>query len=658
MHTGALNFRVFLLIALLPAVDDTSAQTVDWWDPIAVAEAPFPTTHRFPGMSDVAASPWGIYGVGTTQCDNISPRFRAVCKGLLVKYDANGRRQWRKVLKYRDDTWIKAVVADESGVYVHGTYRWGEHQFPNDVSFVHKYAHDGTLQWQFLDSEGNPQGYRIGRIQAQALVLHDGYLYAASRRNRGSILRKFTLDGELVWLVPAVAVGSLAAGDGVIYGSEGSHRGGGLHKETWFQAWDTDGNLVSSFPTETIAENGLAFHDGALYFCAREGDTTQDIYSLNKMQPDGALVWRIAYGRALHRPQGCGVHVDDSGVTVAVNLAIKPAPEYPVNLTARRYDFDGQEIYRWDYPSLIAMTNAVSVLEDEVYIAGFDSETVFSGSGYGYGIVGKLSGGPLLKPALARLDGATPGSAERLAVLDHNYGAGSVSAGVQVPGSDTGDIVFFSEGLRPVDFFATDDLTGNGRDELVVLSKVPAVVEIVDGTTGDLHVGIELDDDFEPIAAVIAYAGAIPVLAVLNRHYSKSYVRVDSFDARTGASLGTIPFNPGHAPLDLFALPSGSDLRYAVLAVDDTGNSPGLLEIRNAEGSLDRNLRLGKSMTPLRGLIYDEGGEPRIAVLRQNVAEKWLDVVVVNPDMGVLSECGVQPAVRARRLRVFTRCRC
>ena len=289
-----------------------------------------------------------------------------------MKHDAEGDRLWRKLLQDRDDTWITAVVADESGVYVHGTYRWYQ-QFPTLESFVRKYAHDGTLLWKFRDSEGNPDGYRIARIRSHALVLHDGHLYATSWRGRGSILRKFTLDGDLVWLVPASAVGSLAAGDGHIFGSEGTDEG--TQFETRFQIWDTDGNLVDSFPTEPIAENGLAWHDGALYFCAREGFYDRDYYSLNKMQPDGTPVWRIPYGRALYEPQGCGVHVDDGGVTVAVNLSQRRRDTYPVNLTVRRYDFNGGETSRWDFPSLVAAPNAVSVLGDEVYIGGYDLET-------------------------------------------------------------------------------------------------------------------------------------------------------------------------------------------------------------------------------------------------------------------------------------------
>ena len=219
MNSSAFRFRFLFLAGLLPVFDGASAQTVEWWDPVALAESRF-SPSSFPGISDVVATPWGIYSVGMTQCVD-DPTFFNIpgCKGLLVKYDAQGDRLWRKLLQDRDDTWIKAVVADESGVYVHGTYRWYQ-QFPNDESFVRKYAHDGTLLWKFRDSEGNPDGYRIARIRAQALVLHDGFLYASSWRGRGSILRKFTLDGELVWLVDARAIRSLAAGDGLIFASD------------------------------------------------------------------------------------------------------------------------------------------------------------------------------------------------------------------------------------------------------------------------------------------------------------------------------------------------------------------------------------------------------------------------------------------------------
>ena len=135
--------------------------------------------------------------------------------------------------------------------------------------------------------------------------------------------------------------------------------------------------------------------------------------------------------RRIGRWKVVGVHVDAEGVTFAANLRVVNDATYPVNLTIRRFTFDGEEISRWDFPSLAAVPNAVSVLGDEVYIGGYDLET-------GQGIAGRLSGAPLLKPALAQLDGSVSGSAERLAVLDHHYGAGPVTARVQVPGADTG----------------------------------------------------------------------------------------------------------------------------------------------------------------------------------------------------------------------------
>ena len=171
-----------------------------------------------------------------------------------------------------------------------------------------------------------------------------------------------------------------------------------------------------------------------------------------------------------------------------------------------------------------------------------------------------------------------------------------------------------------------------------MLSKVPPVVEIVDNESGDQLLHLELDADFEPIAAVIANDSGTPVLAVLHKHSSKNYVRVDTFDAATGAGLGTIAYNPAFTPLDLYALPSASGLRYAVLAAATTAGDPDKLEIRNADGSLDRNLWLGTEMTPLRGVQYEEGRAARIAVLRQNTKQGWLDIEVVDPDAGVLSK--------------------
>ena len=75
MHTGALNFRVFLLIALLPVFDGASAQTVEWWDPVAEAE------NRFFGLplsgnQRCGCDALGNYSVGLTQCVNDSGGFQ------------------------------------------------------------------------------------------------------------------------------------------------------------------------------------------------------------------------------------------------------------------------------------------------------------------------------------------------------------------------------------------------------------------------------------------------------------------------------------------------------------------------------------------------------------------------------------------------------
>jgi hypothetical protein len=73
------------------------------------------------------------------------------------------------------------------------------------------------------------------------------------------------------------------------------------------------------------------------------------------------------------------------------------------------------------------------------------------------------------------------------------------------------------------------------------------------------------------------------------------------------------------------------------LAVDATGASADKLEIRNADGSLDRNLWLGTEWTPFRGLQYEESGAAHIALLRRHADEGWLRLDVVDPDGGVLS---------------------
>jgi hypothetical protein len=312
-------------------------------------------------------------------------------------------------------------------------------------------------------------------------------------------------------------------------------------------------------------------------------------------------------------------------VTFAGNLRLGHRYTFDANLTVRRFSFDGEEQSRWDFASLAAVPNSVSVLGDAVYLAGWDLES-------DKGFTGRVSGVPTLPPTMVVLNSAAPGAPGRLSLLDHHYGAGLVSALTQdLPPSNTGDLVQFSADLRPVDFLGVPDLNGNGHDELAVLSKRPQVAEVVDSHSGVLLLHVDLDQDFEPVAAAVDDG----VLAVLSKHQRKTYVRVEEFDIASGAALGSTAFNPNYTPLDLIAL-SGSSRRYAVLGEDAVGDGQPKLEIRDSGGALVKNLWLGRSMKPLRALAYSDGGEQRIAILRQRKDLGWTELAIVDPETGVI----------------------
>ncbi len=618
--------RVLLVACTLSLIHTARAQTVEWWDPAGYS---YPGSYTAAsGITQVKATEFGVYSVGRTDCTLVNPNVPTIlnCHGLLLKYDTDGNVVWRKIISNRDDTRISAIAVDETGVYIHGTDKWFEVR-RHEESFVQRYTHDGDRVWTFRDSEGNPRHYRLVNAKAQALILYDGYLYASSRREYyrrsgqlyGNFLRKFSLDGQLEWLVESPS-GSLAAGDGKIFSSQSD----------WVEIFDTDGNLLANFRTpELIAENGLAYHDGALYYCslgpARQGRRVP--YGLRKMWLDGTPAWQIDWGRTdFPYAEGCSVEVDDGGVTFAGNLRLGHRDTFDANLTIRRYSLYGEELSRIDFPSLVAVPNSLSVLGDEIYLAGWDLES-------GKGFTGRVSDAPTLPPTMAVLNSPEPGAPARLALLDHHYGAGPVSAVTQdLPASDTGDLVQFSADLRPVDFLGMPDMNGNGHDELVVLSKRPAVAEIVDSHSGILLLHVDLDKDFDPIAAAITDDG---VLAVLSKHPGKNYERVEEFDIATGARLGETPFNPNYTPLDLFAL-SDSSRRYAVLGEDAVGDGQPKLEIRDSGGTLVKNLWLGRSMKPLRALAYYDGGLQRIALLRQRKDVGWTELAIVDPETGVV----------------------
>ncbi|HEX5788020.1 MAG TPA: SdrD B-like domain-containing protein, partial [Woeseiaceae bacterium] len=454
------------------------------------------------------------------------------------------------------------------------------------------------------------------------------------RRGCGPLVRKFSFDGQLLWLRTGIG-GALAVGDGKVFTSR--------------DTYTADGDFLGrrSLDGLVIAPKGLAYYDGALYLCSLDpyggdrGGPPQ--LAVLKTDLDGNVEWQVDYPKSEQR-MVCAVDATSDGVYVTAQLSFRSLGTFTPNgnqryrpgLTVRRWDASGAATATWDFPALSGpwdpfthqeyedLPYSISVLEGAVYLAGHDA-------GADTGFVARVSGETLLSPSVVGLD-----DGKRLAVLEHQYGAGAVTAIVQAAdGTGGSGRVAFSDGLRPVDFFAVHDLGGDGREDLGVLSRRPALLEVVDSQGGITPAVLPIDADFEPVAAASVANGPATILAVLMKHRTKGYTRVEEFDALSGESLRTIPFNPNFLPLDVMALGNGATRRYAVLMLDPAPGGAHKIEIRDTVGNPAVNAWLGSRLTPVQALAYtDHAGAERIAVLRRNAELDWQDIVVADPDGG------------------------
>ncbi len=425
---------------LLTGTNEAPAQTIEWWDRAGEAHTSFKNRPR---IYEVTATPYGVYSVGEADCRD-GAKYRA-CKGLLSKYDTDGRLVWRLLTEVGDTATINhGVAADENGIYVVGTAiiddpRVGPGSFFDlrETAFVQKYSHDGLEAWRYVDWFDGPKGHRLVNSTGCSIAVDNSGIYTTTgnllRKSCGGFLRKLSFDGDLLWLRervlqnPFVYVGgdALAVGDGKVF--------------TEHSIVSADGEFLGSrtTPTTNVREQGLAYHDGALYFCSPDtfGGWSQGPAQVNVYKTDleGNVAWHVAYPTSTRHAgptigpesrQTCAMHADTSGVYLASNLAFRNM-SYSPGLAVRQWDFSGTQVAAWDFPSIAdSMPASVSVLGDTVFVSGHDAQA-------DAGFTARVSGDALLSPAAALLD-----DADQLAVLEHHYGAGPVSASIrQVDGN-------------------------------------------------------------------------------------------------------------------------------------------------------------------------------------------------------------------------------
>ena len=90
-------------------------------------------------------------------------------------------------------------------------------------------------------------------------------------------------------------------------------------------------------------------------------------------------------------------------------------------------------------------------------------------------------------PPLLALGTGNPSMPPRFAVLAHDFGAGPVRTAIREAYPDSPEqTVEFSSNLKPVGYEKVPDLNSNGYEELAVVSRLPAVVEVRDSLDGSL----------------------------------------------------------------------------------------------------------------------------------------------------------------------------
>jgi len=576
------------------------AQTVEWWGDEE-------------SSTQVLATSQGVYTVGSVRRDD-------EFKGVLSKYSPDGRLLWQQFDEWPDRSVYVGIAADESGVYVLGgrTLPDVSTQYSPRVrtGVLRRYDHDGNLAWTFADYPDNPKGFAIANMYPSEVVVNEeGVFVLSSRYGHQPYLRRFDFDGNLVWLrllsEGKSFAAELAEGDGMLFAASNGLVGGVTY------VYSMDGDFIQYVRTGKVTTNGLAYSNGAVFACSRY----QNVATLQKVDLDSGYEWSLDFGK--NDIGGCALTTDGDELIVAMNDTPRNGRARRAGPTVHRYDSDGALLDAWEFPSLDVVPSSVSLLDDALYVEGY-VRADFSG------FVAHLSPVRTLPPAAAVVE--TGGAGSGVAILEHQYGAGPVTAKVTSVGGSHETTLAFSDDLRPVDFFTTGDLSGNGVDDLAVLSRDPARLEVVDGASGSSLVAIDLPQWMEPIAAVASARVGEPVLAVLMQHPQKHHILVEEFDAATGAKLASIPYNPLYSAQDL--LPAGEiegERYYAVLAVPERTTGPAKIEVRNTALSEVRHVWLGVGYSPVAAVSLDDGGGGKqVAVLRRNALQGWTDVAIVD----------------------------
>ncbi len=594
---------VSLFLLLLPFT--CPGQSFEWFDrmqntPPWPDDTPDPRSAFTP---EVVASEYGIYSVSEVNC-----KWRH-CLTRVSKYRAeDGKLLWRRKFSIGQyPTQPLSLTVNALGVYVTGVFNTHPDPSPdnlNYVSYVRGYTHDGDIALTVQDLYPNVFSHAIESDAGGLYIL--GSTLGSPQFPRRALLQKLDFDGGLAWTREFPAFGDqgveLLTGDGYLFAAT-------IYT---IEIYRTDGSFVRSFPSQMGGELGqMAYHDGFLYTVGNE--------TVDKFDLDGVKVWSIPVGFGVNGMWASNALAASDDGLHQIGSLIHANTGPTIGRVLLHIGFDGSIIGTEEYPGSRYVPVSLSVLDGTVYSSGISDDSGVAA------YTARHSSDDLVHPSILALAGATNAQPPRLAVLQHDFGAGPVRAALRdaAPGSFE-YIVQYSDGLTPVSFDKLTDLNGNGYEELVVVSRLPAVAEVRDSLDGTLLSTIRLGNWLEPIVATVEQrTGEAPRLAVAVRHRTEHRLLLRVHDLETGLLLASISYNPNFEPVDVLPLPQtagSSEYSYALLGRNPVAGSPHKVEIRGTTSGLLRNLWMEPEQSPQELELTGSVADPHLAVLLVNIA--------------------------------------
>lgn len=301
---------------------------------------------------EVAVGATGVYVVGDTFGALPGQANGGGVDAFVRKYDFDGSEVWTRQFGSLSDELAHEVAADASGVYVAGLTSG---ILPDQMAagnldvFVRKYDSDGNEVWtrQFGSPEDDsPGGIAVGASGVYVAGLTQGALLGqTSLGGSDAFLRKYDLEGSEIWMRQ--------------FGSSGDE----------------------SIEAATVDPSGVyvvgiasGLFQGQVSF----------VSFIAKFDVNGNEIWMREFGSSPVE-WAFGVAAGASGVYVAGLMFVISPTEKHIDVFARKYDGDGNEVWRLQFGSSADdSAHGIAVDTSGVYTAGFTGGTLPGQTSAGY----------------------------------------------------------------------------------------------------------------------------------------------------------------------------------------------------------------------------------------------------------------------------------